>query len=144
MKKIIVFISILSTLFLSCQDQKETGDLRNTEAAIPAKFNFDQMGLRVLASFVSKSRGTMSTLYGNRTIGTDTVRVLVTWKQQADPRWFGARIPAALQSIEVVKQAAPVDAYEIYQGRSLTPANGKVNSMSRINYILSLKPSVMP
>ncbi len=144
MKKIILLLTILSAFFFSCQDHQDSGDLRNTEAAIPAKFRFDEMGLRVLASFVNKSLGTMSTLYGNKTAGSDSVRVLVTWKQQADPRWFGARIPAALQSIEVVKQSLAVPAYEVYLESDLKSGNDSVTNRSRINYILSLQPSVMP
>ncbi len=34
------------------------------------------------------------------------VLALVTWVQRDDPHWFGARIPAAPQSVEFVQVAA--------------------------------------
>lgn len=99
----------------------------------------------------------MSTLYGNdlalkyakskedSTVG-GMVFALVTWKQQDDERWFGAKIPGQFQSVETVTTRADGNAiqttYKIDKGEKLN-----INSMTekdRIKYILAQKASVMP
>jgi hypothetical protein len=69
---------------------------------------------KVITSWVDPKSATMSTLYGNDVAVQSarsssqprypggSVLSLVTWKQQEDPRWFGARPPAAPVSVEVL------------------------------------------
>ncbi len=101
----------------------------------------------------------MSTLYGNplalksalsgsgeHQVGE--VFALVTWKQQPDEHWFGAKIPGDLQSVEVVKALVEnqhtVIRYKRYEGKQLTANTDTVYQQDRINYIFDMKPSVMP
>ena len=81
----------------------------------------------------------MSTLYGNevalKAAGTGTatageVFALVTWKQQADDHWFGAKIPADLVSVEYVKTAEAGNAisYQKFAGKNLVLSGDTSNS----------------
>ena len=130
--------------------------LINGEAALPASFQFEAKGLtRVITSSINRKKATMSTLYGNKqafehaansSYPTGAVLALVTWKQQEDGHWFGANIPGALQSIEVVKVNGSSASYEQYNGQSLTPAasTDTLEVNTRIKYILLERASVTP
>jgi hypothetical protein len=72
----------------------------------------------------------MSTLFGNeRAIAHARTREgrdyppgamlsLVTWKQQEDPRWFGANIPAQPKSVEFVSAVLSPDGRTTYKYQS--------------------------
>lgn len=69
---------------------------------------------RVIATGVNTQDATMSMLFGNdlavmhartnpnQPYPAGSVLSLVTWTQQEDARWFGAKIPGALKSVESV------------------------------------------
>jgi hypothetical protein len=115
---------------------------------------------KVITSFVNKNEGTMSVLYGNdmaaqnaragRNYLAGSVLSLVTWSQRDDPHWFGARIPAALRSVEQVTFTAATGntppSYEKWEGmlleRSLSPDPGSIQK--RTAYITGLRASVVP
>ena len=90
---------------------------------------------RVIATGVNTQDATMFTLFGNdlavmhsrtnpnQPYPAGSVLSLVTWTQQEDPRWFGAKIPGTLKSVESVTM----------------PADD-----SRINEILRRRALVMP
>ena len=105
----------------------------------------------------------MSTLYGNdlavqyarthsqHSYPTGSVLSLVTWRQQEDPRWFGGKIAAQPQLVEVVVLAASPDhgilyKYQRFQGTPLREAG--VEESPRPNprsvYMLSQRAAVMP
>jgi len=100
----------------------------------------------------------MSTLYGNdqafqyahthadSSYPNGSVLALVTWKQQEDPHWFGANIPGALQSIELVKINATNASYEQFTGAALTQSTNTDTALitKRTRYILDEKPAVTP
>lgn len=158
--KLITIISA-SSLFLltACSNNTNTADLLNQKATIPASYNFSQKGLKVIASFINKKEHTMSTLYGNELAlkvtqsGGNKVSgeefTLVTWNQQDDDHWFGAKIPSNLKSIEVVK-TVPVNQnsiavnYNCYEGQTLTLSTDTAHNQQRIKYIFDQKPSVLP
>jgi hypothetical protein len=154
-------IALAGLLALSAcsQPQVPAGQL-NEAASLPTSFDFSKLGLRVLASSVNRRQATMATLYGNdlarQAALEDTgaaqpgeVLALVTWRQQADPNWFGARIPGALQSLELLRTAPgsagrPAVTYQCFIGKNLTPRTDTLHQQERIAYLLAQKPAVMP
>ena len=105
----------------------------------------------------------MSTLFGND-LAVDYARshsqhdyppgsalALITWTQREDPRWFGARIPAALKSMELVTvnlgaQHRPSFSYQDFEGSPLkkTSAQESGAPSERAAYLLSQPAAVMP
>jgi hypothetical protein len=109
---------------------------------------------RVITSAVNPQDSTMSTLFGNdsaveyaRTHSqhdypAGSTLALVTWTEREDPRWFGAKIPGAVKSIELVKvsldaQHRPVVSYQDV-GKNVPAQQG------RASYLLSQRAAVMP
>jgi len=154
--------SILLPLFLlllsACSTSEEPTGI-NKEASLPATFNLSEMGLKVITSSIYPKNETMSTLYGNDIASAafrnnnnslpGEVIALVTWKQKEDVHWFGAKIPAALQSVEMIKtkagQANTIEIiYECLEGSKLILRNDTAGDTNRIHYIFAQKPSVMP
>ena len=137
--------------------------LVNKEASLTGTVPFQPLRWRMITSAINKRDSTMSTLYGNdlaancaRTNAlcsypSGSVLSLVTWSQQEDEHWFGAKIPAPVKSVEfiVVNSTAgsePSYSYEEYGGAPLVKlppqADGAVKA--RLGYILSQRASVMP
>jgi len=161
MKSVTYFFlaSIVLTMY-ACSNAPTTAELTNPKASLPSSFNFDQLGLKVITTFINKKQGTTSTLYGNplalKTAMADTnqivageVLALVTWKQQSDAHWFGANIPGNLQQVEMVKSTSSAQkpliiSYAKYEGKNLTLNPDTLNNQDRIKYILSQKPSITP
>jgi len=151
---------LLSALFLiSCSSKMEDAGTLNKSASLPAAFNFNKQGWKVITSFINRQQATMSTLYGNEaafkyaTTGASgsyppgAALALVTWKQQEDKRWYGASIPAELQTLELVTNSSNATAtYQQYKGAALTPAlpADSLQENTRIRYILGQKASVLP
>jgi hypothetical protein len=127
----------------------------NTKASLPPSLNFNALGYRVVTSSINKKLGTMSTLYGNKIALANAIAgntkpgeefTLITWKQQDDDRWFGAKIPGDLQTVETLKtdEIGKGAAYQCFKGKSLVPDTDTGHQAERIKYILEQKPSVMP
>lgn len=142
---------------MGCQQQNNHAGELNNAAGLPEKSHFNQLGLKVITSMINKKEATMSTLYGNdlalkyaKSKGDSTIGgmvfALVTWKQQDDERWFGAKIPGQFQCIERVNTKANGNAiqtsYKIDKGEKLNI--GSSTEEDRIKYILAQKASVMP
>jgi len=117
----------------------------------------------VITSTIQKQASTMGTLYGNdvavRYVRSDSrldypagsVLSLVTWTQQEDVRWFGAKIPGQVKSVEFVSVTAGPNnqfsySYEDYEGAPLlrTSALNGHSPENRAAYLLSLRAAVMP
>lgn len=136
---------------------------------------------KIITSSVNKKDTTMATLYGNELalkfarFGPDwgyppgVVMVLVTWKPEADERWFGGKIPGTVLSIERVSFNGTGDgiaqsgkgkvalqneagkdsgqiSYEKYEGTPLTKSatDNSPAVKNRIAYLAGLRASVMP
>jgi len=145
-------------MLAACSDNKPV-ELYNTKAALPASPKYNLDGLKVITSFVNKAKGTASTLYGNdqalksaidgnKTIAANEVFTLVTWNQQDDDHWFGAKIPSDVESVEVIKTIASGNTtainYQRLNGKSLDLKTDTLGQAERIKYILEQKPSVLP
>lgn len=130
-------------------------------ASLPETLPYDPFTWRVIAPGVRTQDSTMSTLFGNdiavthaRTNPTQpypagSVLSLVTWTQQEDERWFGAKVPDGLKSVEFVTVLQPVDSrpsysYELYAGSPLLTPVDETDRNSRINEILRRRALVMP
>lgn len=135
----------------------------NEAAALGDGVKLNPLQGKVIASWVDRAAGTMSTLTGNdaavryaRTSGGQGYPVgstlsLATWGQVEDGRWFGARIPSQPRSVEIVTIAAGADgqvqyAYQRYEGvplkRVVSRAAGPADE--RIRFLFSQRASVLP
>lgn len=154
-----ITLGALLALSACSQSQVPAGQF-NEAASLPPSFGFNKLGLRVLASSVNRRRATMATLYGNdlarrAALGgpgaarPGEVLALVTWRQQADPNWFGARIPGKLQSLELLRTKLKSTGqlsvtYQRFTGKDLTLQADTLHQQERIAYLLAQKPAVMP
>jgi hypothetical protein len=154
----IILVAVFVINLCSCNERATDNDLYNTQATVPAKFDFSKLNLIVLNTSVNKMKNTMSILYGNEiaydllknsknTIMKGEMLTLLTWKQQEDKHWFGANIPGALLSVEIVQ--APGDDnktinYKRLIGPLLEQDKDTSQNLSREALILNQRPSVMP
>jgi hypothetical protein len=151
---------LLCLLFLAvlpgCAGKKtSTADLYNQSASLPDTVSFNPLEWKVITSSLNKKEETLATLYGNDLAvksarkGTaypaGSVIALVNWKQKEDERWFGARIPGTVLSVERVSFNDQIS-YEKYEGtplrKSVTDSPSTVKS--RIAYLAGQRASVMP
>jgi hypothetical protein len=145
-------------LLAACSDNKPV-ELYNTKAALPSSPKYNLDGLKVITSLVNKTKGTASTLYGNdqalksaidgnKTVVANEVFTLVTWTQQEDDHWFGAKIPSDVESVEVIKTVPSGNSvavnYEQLEGKQLALKTDTIGQAERIKYILGQKPSILP
>jgi hypothetical protein len=117
----------------------------------------------VIASAIAKQTSMMSTLFGNDVAvryarrapqldyPTGSVLALVTWRQQDDEHWFGAKIPQSVKSVEFVFVESTADhhasyRYESYAGSPLTRVTAETSQTprGRASYMLSQRAAVMP
>lgn len=159
MKAPTIALAALLALSACTQSQVSAGQL-NEAASLPLAFKFSKLGLRVLATFINRRQATTATLYGNDlarqaalagpgAAQPGEVLALLTWQQQPDPNWFGARIPGALQSLELLRTGPgdagrPVVRYQCFVGKNLVPQADTLHRRARIAYLLAQKPAVLP
>ncbi|MDN5289501.1 MAG: hypothetical protein JWR38_5775 [Mucilaginibacter sp.] len=162
MKALYISLTAITLIVSACNNRKPSDELLNKKAAIPASFHFDSAGLKVITSSINKKNRTMSTLYGNDLALKTAVSgsedypagenlTLVTWKQQDDDSWFGARIPGDLESVEVIKTTNSTEGmgitvinYQKFEGHELVINPDTLHQQERIKHIFAQKPSVMP
>jgi hypothetical protein len=135
----------------------------NAEASLTGSLPWNPLQGRVITSWIDPGNATMSTLYGNdaaikyartnsqHAYPAGAILSLVTWKQQEDERWFGAKIPAAPQSVEFVTVGSAPDhsvtySYKEFRGKplQLTSAADTSAPDDRATYLLSQRAMVMP
>jgi hypothetical protein len=122
----------------------------------------DPFQWKVIAAGLDAHDSTMSTLYGNdaavRAARTDSgygpgaVLAMVTWRRRGDPNWFGARIPGALVSVELVTVGEtddhrPTYGYEEYRGtpfQKVAEREPGADRPARLDAILSRRALMMP
>lgn len=152
----IVLLALTLCLFCSC-DRPKPDNLNNEASILEAgdlKENPLLMG--VITTSVNLNNKTMSTLYGNKIAkdfanknrGTKypvgSLLYEVTWEQQPDSVWFGAKIPSKLISVEKImfsKGSEP--SYTLYKGRPLKKSKN-LNANDRLTLITSQRFAVTP
>jgi len=135
----------------------------NERATLTGSLPWNPLQWSVITSSIDKQAGTMSVLYGNdiavRYARSDaqgnyppaSVLSVVTWTQQEDPHWFGAKIPGQPKSVEFLSVTAGAEnraaySYEDYEGSPLRKASSSSDRSpgSRAAYMLSERAAVMP
>ena len=127
-------------------------------SALPA----NPLKWRIITSLIDPQASTMSTLYGND-IAVQYARsntthdypagsqiALVTWTRRDDPRYFGAKIPDHLKSIEFVSVTElPGEiniTYEKFEGTPLTKTASEQSSKPPVpaQALMALRAAVLP
>ena len=164
MRKTFVLVAILSLSAHGCTGGRTgAAELVNRKASLPGGLPFNPLQWGVISSSVNAREATVSVLYGNdiavRHARTDprrpypagAVLSLVTWAQEEDPHWFGAKTPGEVKSVEFVTAEespglTPAYSYQMYEGAALEKkaAEDVSNPDSRIGDLLSRRALVMP
>lgn len=153
-----VIISILTVFFLaSCQSKPVLG--LNEEASLEETNELPEnpLLLHAITSSIQYRDSTMSTLYGNDMAfvyaGTHgdshypdgAVLYEVTWRQQADEQWVGAKIPKKIIMIERVGFAKDGDAaYTVYKGDRLKKVENAAGDDRCMSAICGQRMAVAP
>lgn len=135
----------------------------NQGASLQGELPENPLAWRVISSSVDTKNATMSTLYGNDAAvqharanaqhhyPNGATLSLVTWTQQEDDRWFGAKIAAQTKSVEFVFVRASADgkplySYQLYSGAPLKKASEQESPTptGRAAELLSQRAAVMP
>ena len=158
-REICLLSAVLAAGLVSCSDKTNPRVVTrlNDEAALVGDLPSNPLKGRVITSWINKRDSTMSTLYGNdvavqyaRTNGENiypagSVLSVVTWKQREDPRWFGAKIPQKVGSVEFVAVTGPgAYTYQRYDGSPLKKVEDGIAPHDRAAYVLSQRAAVMP
>ena len=159
----LLFGALIACIAGCASDGSRTTATFNQGAALAGELPTNPLAWRVISSSIAPGNGTMSTLYGND-IAVDYARThsqpdypagsvlsLVTWTQIEDSRWFGAKIPAQVKSVEFLTVRGadggdPNFSYEGYSGSPLKKASTQQFGAppDRIAYFLSSRAAVMP
>ena len=153
-----VIISILTVFFLaSCQSKPVLG--LNDEASLRETDELPEnpLLLHAITSSIQSRDSTMSTLYGNDVAFVyagshadnhypdGAVLYEVTWRQQADEQWVGAKIPKKIIMIERVAFAKDGDAaYAVYEGDPLKKVGNVAGDDTRMSAICRQRMAVTP
>lgn len=157
------FATALAVGSWSCGGSSAVTSSINERAALTGSLPYNPLQWNVITSSIDKPGSTMSTLYGNdvaaryarsqsqQNYPPGSVLSLVTWTQQEDIHWFGAKIPGQVKSVEFVSVTAGPGSqiaysYEDYEGSPLQKASSPVDRSpgSRAAYLLSRRAAVMP
>ncbi|RFZ84209.1 hypothetical protein DYU05_00840 [Mucilaginibacter terrenus] len=153
-------ILVAGVIILSgCQSATDPDQLINKKASLPQTFSLSDLHQKVITSFINNKEHTTGILYGNEqaySASNHTLAkkipgasyTLVTWRQQDDPHWFGARIPGNLISAEkltwISRDGITTYQYQKFSGKDLSKLADTTGSGEHIRFILSQKASVMP
>ncbi|MFZ0278451.1 MAG: cytochrome P460 family protein [Candidatus Sulfotelmatobacter sp.] len=135
----------------------------NQSASLVGALPANPLQWKIITSTIDKADSTMSTLYGNdlavryaransqHNYPTGSVLSLVTWTQREDDRWFGAKIPDRVKSVEFVFVDAAADgrqaySYQQYEGTPLTMVSEQkgFTPNDRTAYLLTQRAAVLP
>jgi hypothetical protein len=155
----------ISLWILGCSSANpNTTATLNHGASLAGQLPANPLQWKVITAMVDRAGSTMSTLYGNDlAVGyaraahpandypPGAMLSLVTWTQQEDPRWFGAKIPQSVKSVEFVTVGAPADGHPSYEYKkfegtplavSPTPDPGAADE--RAAYLVAQRAAVLP
>lgn len=155
-------VFLLNTFGCSGAEPKVSATI-DQSASLAGELPANPLQWKVITSAISHADSTMSTLYGNdvavryaransqHIYPTGSVLSLVTWAQREDDRWFGAKIPDRVKSVEFVFVDATADgrqsyAYRDYEGAPLTMVSQQKGFApnDRTAYLLAQRAAVLP
>ena len=156
-------IAMLAFVSIGCGSSAVVTPKINESAVLSGHLPWNPLQWKVITASVDQSAATMSILYGNdAAVGyartnqgheypPGSVLSLVTWTEQGDAHWFGAKTPGGVKSVEFVSvlggnNKEPSFAYESYAGSPLA-RNASLSGRpagSRADYLLSQRAAVMP
>jgi len=163
MKAIQAVSILIAVTIVGCGTQNPRTVARiDTEASLKGQLPWQPMDGYVITAWIDPHAGTMATLYGNE-VAIMQARAddrpvyprgssvsLVIWKQKEDPRWFGAKVPASVQSVEFVTIGGTSDhtrySYRRFEGSpsvQTASADGAAPN-ERSAFLLSQRLSPMP
>jgi len=159
---LLLSMSLLSMFGCSGAETKIPATI-NQSASLAGALPANPLQWKIITSTIDKADSTMSTLYGNdlairyaransqHNYPTGSVLSLVTWTQREDDRWFGAKIPDRVKSVEfvgidVAADGRPSYSYREYQGTPLTMVSEQKGFApnDRTAYLLAQRAAVMP
>jgi hypothetical protein len=131
----------------------------NGPAALSGGLPMNPLHWRVITPVIDKRTSTIGILYGNDIAvqharsnsnldyPVGSIVCLVTWEEQDDDHWFGAKIPARPKSVEYATVTAgsgngKTIVFESYSGSPLSKIPAP--DQGRAAYLLSLRAAVMP
>jgi hypothetical protein len=163
-RRAFLFAMIFGLTVSGCsQDNRGLSATLNQSASLSGELPANPLKWKVITSGVSTTDSTMFTLYGND-IAVQCARTdsqhnypngsaisLVTWTQQEDGRWFGAKIPNQVKSVEFVSVGAATDgrpsySYQKFEGTPLkrTSVQDERAQADRAAELLSRRAAMMP
>lgn len=158
-------VLILGLMIAGCSGERpRISATFNENASLAGQPPSNPLQWKVITSEINTVDSTMSTLYGNEfavsyartnpqhSYPPGAVLSMVTWTQRPDERYFGAKIPDHVKSVEYIfvkgrPDGQPVYFYQKLEGvplRGLAPALQADVPSGRMAYILSQRASVMP
>jgi hypothetical protein len=168
---LLALVACVCAFFSCCPDGSRVAPLTatiNETASLPAAavsmLPANPLKWRIITAAIDSQNSTMSTLYGND-IAVQYARsnskhdyppgsqiALVTWTRRDDPRYFGARIPDAIKTIEFVSvNTAPEGgttqyAYDRFEGTPLAKTQSDVSAppSPSDSALLNLRAAVLP
>lgn len=114
----IIFLFAVVFIFQSCNNANSiyTTAYNTNASQIQIKgLGFSPLEGKVVNTYLNPKEHRASILY----ISPDSTLSLVTWKQKPDERWFGANIPDAVLSVEILYRKNGINKYEYYSGTAL-------------------------
>jgi hypothetical protein len=166
---LLAFALLSCSAFLGCSGDRRVAPLTATinenaslSAADSKELPANPLQWRVITSSIDPQNSTMSTLYGNNSAiqhARSNIKhdyppgsqiALVTWTRRDDPRYFGAKIPDRLKSIEFVfVTELPGETkftYEKFEGAPLakTQSDDSVDPSPAATALLNQRAAVLP
>lgn len=159
----LVAVLLTLNLFACAGDEPKISATFNQDASLSGDLPANPLQWKVITSAINSADSTTSTLYGNdiavRYARTNSrhdypagsVLSLVTWTQREDSRYFGAKIPDEVKSVEFIFVRVSADmrssySYQLYERKPLKRVTTQEdpNPTSRAAYLLSQRAAVIP
>ena len=163
MTRFYYLIAPLLLVLVGCANRgSEEEAASNQRAMLNGELETNPLEWGVITCGADPNESTMSTVFGNEmaiqysrryvegNYPAGSILSLVTWSQQDDTRWFGARMPSETKSIEFVTIGTSQNGqrsyrYQRYEGSPLKDVAVVERQASlRIAYVLSQRAAVMP
>ncbi len=163
MSRFYLLVFTVCLALVGCPNPNSPGTATtNQKAMLNGELITNPLKWRVITCGANPNESTMSTVFGNDiaiqysrryaegNYPAGSMLSLVTWWQQDDTRWFGARMPAETKSVELVTVGTSEIgqlsyAYQKYESSPLKRVAVVENQAGlRVAYILSQRAAVMP